>query len=139
MINMKMTVLLLALTPAFANDYYAGNRAPLVESTLIKLPIGSIRPQGYLLRQMELMADGFTGHLSDISSFCRLKDNAWVSHDGLGKSGWEEVPYWLRGYWDLGYILKNDRIMAEANRWADAVLASQRPDGYFGSRKQCGR
>ncbi|GAF85031.1 unnamed protein product, partial [marine sediment metagenome] len=32
----------------------------------------------------------------------------------------------------LGHILEDKRIMAEAGRWIEAVLASQREDGYFG-------
>ena len=116
------------------NDFYPGNRAPLLPSPLIKLPVGSVRPGGYLRRQLELMAQGFTGHLTEISEFCRRDGNAWVSRDGSGHSGWEEVPYWLRGFWDLGFILQDQRILAEANRWLDGVLASQQATGYFGSR-----
>jgi hypothetical protein len=85
-----------------ANRYYAGNREPLLPNPLSKLPTGSVRPQGYLRRQMELMAEGFTGRLAEISKFCRIEDNAWVARDGSGHSGWEEVPYWLRGCWNLG-------------------------------------
>jgi len=133
---MKRIILLTAscLCIFAQNDYYRGNREPLLPSPLIKLPIGSVQPGGYLRHQLELMAAGFTGHLSEISGFCKFEGNAWVSRDGSGKSGWEEAPYWLRGYWDLGYILKDERILKEADRWMDAVLASQRPDGYFGSQ-----
>ena len=45
--------------------------------------------------------------------------------DGQGHSGWEEMPYWLKGYGDLGYVLKDEKIIREARRWIDAVLASQ--------------
>src|SRR5438132_1631861 len=60
------------------NRYYTGNRAPLVPSAAVKLPIGAIRPEGWLRRQLELMADGFTGHLTQISEFCNFKSNAWT-------------------------------------------------------------
>jgi len=39
------------------NRHYAGNRAPLLPSPLIKLPTGSIRPEGWLRQQLELMAE----------------------------------------------------------------------------------
>ncbi|MBM4023920.1 MAG: transcriptional initiation protein Tat [Planctomycetes bacterium] len=122
------------LPPKGKNDYYVGNREPLLPSTLIKLPIGSIRPDGWVRRQLEFKAEGFIGHLTEISEFCRFDGNAWTHPSGQGKYGWEEVPYWLRGFWNLGHILDDKRISTEAQRWVEAVLASQRPDGYFGSQ-----
>ncbi|MHC4505668.1 MAG: beta-L-arabinofuranosidase domain-containing protein, partial [Planctomycetota bacterium] len=49
------------------NSFYVGNREPLLHSPLIKLPIGSIEPQGWLRKQLELQADGFFGHLTELS------------------------------------------------------------------------
>jgi hypothetical protein len=114
------------------NSFYVGNRAPLLASPLIKLPIGAIKPEGWLRGQLELMADGFTGHLPQLSSFCQFEGNAWVSPTGEGKNGWEEVPYWLKGYGDLGYVLEDKRIIAEAEKWVKGMLTNHRPDGYFG-------
>jgi len=116
------------------SSFYAGNRQPLLPNPLIKLPIGAVQPEGWIRHQLELMANGFTGHLSEISKYCKIKDNAWVSPDGRGKNGWEEVPYWLRGYIELGYILNNERIINESKQWVEGVLSSQRADGYFGPR-----
>ncbi|MGC8782857.1 MAG: beta-L-arabinofuranosidase domain-containing protein [Armatimonadota bacterium] len=115
-----------------ANRYYAGNRAPLLPSPLIKLPTGSIRPEGWLRHQLELMAEGFTGRLTEISPWCRWEGSAWAHPKGEGERGWEELPYWLKGFTSLGYLLGEERIIAESRRWIDAILASQREDGYFG-------
>jgi hypothetical protein len=98
------------------------------------LPIGSIAPHGWLLRQLELEARGMTGHLEGISRWCKFDGNAWASPSGQGHSGWEELPYWLKGYGDLGYVLGNRAIITESRKWLDAVLASQEPDGWFGPR-----
>src|SRR5947209_2779255 len=67
------------------NDYYVGNRAPLLASPLIKLPIGAIRPEGWLRYQLQAMADGFTGHLPEVSPWTQFKGNAWTSASGQGK------------------------------------------------------
>ena len=101
---------------------------------LIKLPAGSIRPEGWLRTQLELMASGFTGHLTELSKYCKFEGNAWVDPNGEGANGWEEVPYWLRGYIDLGYVLEDQRIIPESRRWIEGVIKSQREDGYFGPR-----
>jgi len=37
-----------------------------------------------------------------------------LSRDGKGKYGWEEVPYWLRGYIQLAYIFNDPKMIAEA-------------------------
>ena len=121
--------------PTGANRYYVSNRAPLQPSPLLKLPIGSIEPRGWLRRQLELMRDGFTGRLSELSKFVKA-DSGWLTGSG---QGWEEVPYWLKGFGDLAYVLKDERLGAEARRWLEDALASQGPDGYFGppqNRKQ---
>lgn len=116
------------------NPFYISNRAPLTPSPLIKLPIGSIRPEGWIRGQLTRTANGFTGHLTEISPWCVFEGNAWVSPTGEGKNGWEEVPYWLRGFGDLGYVLKDKRITDEAKRWIEGVISSAREDGYFGPR-----
>ena len=113
-----------------ARGHYVGNRTPLAPSPLVKLPIGAIRPHGWLLGQLELMRDGFVGHLPEVSRFCR-GDSGWLHPDA---KSWEEVPYWLKGFGDLGYVLRDQRIIDEARVWIDAYLAGQRDDGWLGPR-----
>ncbi len=114
------------------NSLYKGNQQPLLPNPLIKLPTGSIHPEGWLRTELELMADGFSGHLSEISKYCKFEGSAWADPKGQGENGWEELPYWLKGYVDLGYVLGDKRIIAESKKWIDAILASQRENGYFG-------
>lgn len=116
------------------NHFYAGNRPPLLPSPLIKLPTGSVQPKGWLRHQLELMANGLMGRLTEISQWCRFEGSAWASPNGEGKFGWEELPYWLRGFTSLAYILRDEKLIAEAQRWIEAILSSQTKDGYFGPR-----
>jgi hypothetical protein len=117
------------------NSFYIGNRPPLAASPFYKLPIGSITPRGWLRHQLELERDGMTGHLEQISPWLDFAKSSWADPLGRGKYGWEELPYWLKGYGDLGYVLKDEAIKAEAKKWIGAVLATQRADGYFGPRE----
>ena len=41
------------------------NRAPLTQNTLAPLPLGSIRPEGWLGDQLRVQADNLTGPLHD--------------------------------------------------------------------------
>jgi hypothetical protein len=117
------------------NDFYIGNRPPLLPSPLIKLPIGAIEPQGWVRRQLELQADGFHGHLTEISRFLKKEGNAWLSPAGEGDHGWEEPVYWLKGFSNCGYILGNRRMIDESKIWIEAALKSQKEDGWFGPDK----
>ncbi len=119
---------------ATRNAHYPGNRAPLAPSPLVKLPVGAVVPRGWLRKQLELQAAGFHGHLGELSRFLKKENNAWLSPAGQGEHGWEEVPYWLKGFGDCAYLLKNKEQIAEAKTWIEAALKSQRPDGYFGPR-----
>lgn len=120
--------------PTGENRFYLGNKAPLTPSAFRKLPIGAVKPEGWVRKQLQLEADGFVGHLTDISEYLVKKDNAWLSPKGEGQHGWEEVPYWLKGFGDLGFVLGDKRIQAESRRWIEAMIASQREDGWFGPR-----
>jgi hypothetical protein len=113
---------------AGANSHYVSNRAPLAPSPLVKLPIGAIEPKGWLFSQLQLMRTGLTGRLQELSRHLG-RDSGWITLQG---AGWEEMPYWLKGYQDLGYLLKDPEIIASAGRWMDRALASQQPDGFFG-------
>ena len=124
-----------AILPQDRSTREGANRAPLVQSPLIKLPIGSIRPQGWLQRMLELEREGMTGRLSEISPWLDKTKSAWADREGKGARGWEELPYWLKGYGDLGYVLGDTAIQREARFWIEAMLGSQREDGWFGPRE----
>lgn len=112
------------------NPNYANNRSPLQPSHFLKLPVGSIKPEGWLRKYLELQRDGLTGHLNEISAWLEKENNAWLTNGG--DHGWEEVPYWLKGYGNLAYILGDENMINEAKTWIEAAINSQRPDGSFG-------
>src|SRR6478736_7431287 len=131
--TLKVSVLQRPST-ATINSYYVSNRSPLLPLHFIKLPVGSIKPEGWILKYLQLQRDGLTGKLGEISAWLEKDNNAWFSGNGEGDHGWEEVPYWLKGYGNLGYILNDDAIISETKKWLGKVFQSQQPDGYFGPR-----
>ena len=80
-------------------------------------------------------SEGLTGQLGEISVWLQKENNAWLSPDGQGEWGWEEVPYWLKGYANIGYILKDEDMIDEAKIWLSGAMNSQRSDGDFGPAK----
>ncbi|AWW32273.1 hypothetical protein DN752_20200 [Echinicola strongylocentroti] len=116
------------------NAHYISNRAPLKPSALIKLPVGSVKPEGFLKEYLVRQKNGLTGHLGEISAWLQKEDNAWLSKDGEGDWGWEEVPYWLKGYANIGYLLEDQQMIDEAKIWLEGTMNSQRADGNFGPK-----
>ncbi len=134
---MKKTFLLLAgllvLTAAAAGETpYRNNRAPLREKPLVKLPLGAIRPEGWLRDQLQRQADGLTGHLDSIYPVVMGARNGWLGGDG---DVWERGPYWIDGLLPLAYILNDQRLIEKVRPWVEWTLSSQQPDGYFGPRE----
>jgi DUF1680 family protein len=129
--NDKYTVIEKPDTSA-QNTHYVSNRAPLVPNALIKLPIGSIKPGGWLKEFLIRQKNGLTGHLGEISAWLQKEDNAWLDENGQGNWGWEEVPYWLKGYANIGYILEDHEMIREAMIWIEGTINSQQPNGFFG-------
>lgn len=110
---------------------YLGNKAPLQSGRLIKLPFGTIHPRGWLRKYMELQRDGLNGQLGSISAWLDKNNNQWLS--GSGSHGWEEVPYWLKGYASLAYMLDDENMLAETKYWIDAVKKNV-SGGFFGPK-----
>ena len=114
---------------AQAGPLYTPHRAPLRPAAFLRLPPGAVRPRGWLATQLDKQLNGLNGRLQEISHFLRFDATGWVRPE---LNGWEEVPYWLRGYGDLGYVTGDARVLRDAERWIGAVLATQAPDGFFG-------
>lgn len=114
------------------NQNYTFNCQPLQPNCMAKLPLGSVHAKGWLQHQLDLMTNGMTGCLTEISPFLK-PDNGWLGGD---KDGWEEQACWLRGFYDLSVLTGDQRLQSEAKRWIEVILASQDADGYFGPKKR---
>lgn len=119
---------MLSIASASAQDYIS-NRAPLLESRYLELPLGAIKPEGWLKLQMQAQVTGLTGHLDEVYSNVVGTRNAWLGGDG---DAWERGPYWIDGLLPLAYILDDKDLKAKAQVWVEAILGSQKEDGYFG-------
>jgi len=118
--------------PQSRNSFYTSNKEPLTQEKFIKLPVTAVHPGGWLKKALELQRDGLTGNLGEISIWLSKTNNAWLNKEGKGEYGWEELPYWLKGYANIGYMLNDQHMISEAKFWIDAVLNNQRDNGDFG-------
>jgi hypothetical protein len=95
------------------------------------LPLTSVKPKGWLARQLQVQADGLTGHLDEFWSDVG-PNSAWLG--GTGES-WERGPYWLDGLVPLAYLINDGRLIAKARKWVSWTLDHQQDSGQIGPLK----
>ena len=66
---------------------YVMNRAPLVNTPFVKLPLTSITPRGWVAEMLRRQGEGLAGKLGEISAWLDKKENAWLEKGG--KHGWD--------------------------------------------------
>ena len=136
---------------------YPANESPLVPSPLVKLPLGAVRPEGWLKHQLDLMEQGLTGHLYETGKFL-TESNGWLHPETVqtdvrrenatfapgenflrveetafyNEIAWEEQAYWLRGAYALAVLTGSARMQTVLQRYIDAILSGVQPDGWFG-------
>jgi len=112
------------------NVNYKGNPPELHKNAYIKLPLGAVRPEGWLLSQLEDQASGLTGNLDDF--WPDLVNSSWRGKDG---EAWERGPYYLDGLVPLAYELNNDTLIQKVKRWIEPIIASSTDSGWYGPSK----
>jgi uncharacterized protein len=98
-----------------------------IDNAFSPLPLGAIRPAGWLREQLRTQAAGLSGHLAD--HWPDVADSAWL---GGTAEGWERAPYWLDGAVPLAFLLDDARLTATVTRFVDTILACQESDGWLG-------
>lgn len=111
------------------NPYYVTNQVPLKAAPYTALPLGSIKPKGWLLNILEIQKKGLTGNLDEVYNEVCGTRNGWLGGDG---DCWERGPYWIDGLIPLAYILNDEALINKAKKWIEWSIQSQREDGYFG-------
>lgn len=104
------------------------NQTPLKPSAFLSLPLGSIRPKGWLENQCRVQANGLTGFLDEVWPDTG-RNSGWLGGDG---ENWERGPYYLDGLLPLGHILDDSLLVAKSQKWVDWSLEHARPNGCFG-------
>ncbi|MEO5603202.1 MAG: beta-L-arabinofuranosidase domain-containing protein [Cyclobacteriaceae bacterium] len=98
-------------------------------SRYTEIPLGSIKPSGWLRDQLQIMSNGSTGNLDETHWKISSGTSGWLGFTG---DGWEETPYWLDGAVPLAYLLNDTKLKAKIIKYINWTLNNQRPSGYFG-------
>jgi DUF1680 family protein len=126
---MFVNVFVIGLVPSGARS----NEPPKEEvpklhpTTFQQLPLGAVKPTGWLQAQLKTQAAGLGGHLDEF--WPDIKNSAW---SGGKAEGWERVPYWLDGFVPLAYLLDDPSLQERAKRYIEHIIDHQTPDGWLG-------
>lgn len=93
------------------------------------LPLGAVKPAGWLKNQLRIQADGLSGHLDEF--WPDIKDSSWF---GGVAEGWERAPYWLDGLIPLAFTLDDEGLKAKAKKYVEYIVARQEENGWLGPR-----
>ncbi len=132
----KLKMLIVAGACVVAGGAFAAGGAlaqGLAEPAMEVLPLGSVRPNEWLVEQLQKQASGLTGHAEELYDDIGKSD--WLTGANVGKEyAWERGPYYAKGLVALALVLDDASLKAKAQKWVDAILGSQRADGDFGPK-----
>ncbi|MCU0409064.1 MAG: glycoside hydrolase family 127 protein, partial [Bacteroidales bacterium] len=112
------------------NINYNGNREPLKQNAYIRLPLGTVKPAGWLNDQLTIQASGLTGHLDEF--WPDLMNSSWHGGDG---EAWERGPYYLDGLVPLAYILDDQKLIEKSEKWIGHIISTASDSGWYGPAK----
>ena len=106
---------------------------------LTQLPLGSVRPAGWLLEQLRRNKEGLGGHLPELEP--RMIATPYTTRETEPRWGKERCAGWgaeisgnyYNGLVELAFTLDDAELKEKAAAWVETVLKNQRPDGYMGT------
>ncbi len=121
---------------------YPANEPPLKPGAYRRLPLGSIRPEGWLRDQLLTQKRGLTGHLDQFW----LTNSVWKggdseeTRDQLRGVAWSRagkfMVKYLAGLMPLAHVLDDQELKQRSDVYLNWILDSGRPDGWFGQDRE---
>jgi hypothetical protein len=118
------------------NRYDQEMRPPLAAAAFVKLPLGAVRPEGWLREQLLIQRRGLTGHLDEFV----LTDSEWKGGKGFLLNGppYRYISNYLEGLVPLAYLLDDEALKTKSKAYIDWLLESQQSDGWFSTPRKEG-
>jgi hypothetical protein len=130
---MRLRCLLLMLLAGIGlNAFGQSTKTKIHQNPYKELPLGAIKPTGWLREMLVRQKNGATGNLDKLYPLVMNNRNGWLGGDG---DQWERGPYWIDGLLPLAYILQDQDLITKTKPWVEWAIKSQQPDGYFGPSK----
>ncbi|EMD39171.1 hypothetical protein CERSUDRAFT_152169 [Gelatoporia subvermispora B] len=115
---------------AFTYQVGAQNVTGLAPKTFLSLPLGSIKPTGWLYDQLMVQTNGLAGHEHDFYDY--VADSDWIGGDSYYSDLEEAGSYWFNGLVPTGVLVDDPTIQSQTQAFLDYVLDHQDETGWLG-------
>ncbi|KAI3320035.1 duf1680 domain-containing protein [Xylariaceae sp. AK1471] len=126
----KAFVAVLALLSTNAVAHPQVGQSVEARDTNKPLPLGSVKPQGWLKDQLAKSAGGIAGNLFNFYRF--VKDSQWLGGNSEYSDLHESAPYWFNGLVPLAFGLDDSTLKGQVKTFLDYILNHQQDDGWLG-------
>ncbi|KAK0224805.1 hypothetical protein EDD85DRAFT_857258 [Armillaria nabsnona] len=102
----------------------------LVSKQFLTLPLGEIRPAGWLYDQLVVQTNGIAGHMHEFYDLVSKTD--WIGGDSYYSYLEEAGSYWFNAMVPNGVLVNHTIIMNKTQEFLDYVLDHQDETGWLG-------
>lgn len=113
-----------------AGCVYAQSSGGLAPKKYEYLPLGAVKPAGWLYDQLIVQTNGLAGHEHDFYALVAQSD--WIGGDSDYSDLEEAGSYWFNGMVPNGVLVDDPTIKSQTQQFLDYVLDHQDETGWFG-------
>ncbi|KAF9055188.1 hypothetical protein BDZ89DRAFT_1152980 [Hymenopellis radicata] len=118
------------LLPAVLCATALGAYGQLAPKKYLTLPLGEIRPLGWLSDQLDVQSNGMAGHLHDFYNY--VKNSDWIGGSSAYSSLEEAGSYWFNGIVPHAVLTNHAELKNKTSEFLDYVLSHQESTGWLG-------
>ncbi|KAI9067980.1 hypothetical protein FKP32DRAFT_1672687 [Trametes sanguinea] len=113
-----------------ARSIASGQATGLAPKKFLNIPLGKVKPAGWLRDQLVVQANGLAGHEHDFYDYVAQSD--WIGGNSYYSNLEEAGSYWFNGMVPNGVLLDDPKIMSQTQQFLDYVLDHQDSTGWLG-------
>ncbi|KIJ69295.1 hypothetical protein HYDPIDRAFT_79675 [Hydnomerulius pinastri MD-312] len=115
---------------AASKQVLAQNTTGLAPRAYLPLPLGAIKPSGWLYDQLMVQTNGLAGHEHDFYDYVAQSD--WLGGDSFYSNLEEAGSYWFNGLVANGVVVDDATIQSQTSAFLNYVLENQDSTGWLG-------
>ncbi|KAI0794110.1 hypothetical protein C8Q74DRAFT_1194135 [Fomes fomentarius] len=113
-----------------AHSAVKGQTTGLAPKKFLNLPLGTVRPDGWLHDQLIVQTNGLAGHEHEFYHYVSQSD--WIGGNSYYSNLEEAGSYWFNAMVPNGVLIDDPTIQTQVQQFLDYVLDHQDSSGWLG-------